>query len=38
MRLNIDPDDCDQMKIKHILLEIYSYHDDIAGSKYNHQQ
>ena len=31
VRVQLDPDDCDQMKIKRILMEIYSFHDDIAS-------
>ena len=30
MRLQIDPDDCDQMKIKRIITEIYALHEEIS--------
>ena len=34
VRYRIDPDDCDQMKMKEILLEVYSFHDAIASGQY----
>ncbi len=33
VRYRIDPDDCDQMKMKEILLEVYSFHDAIASGQ-----
>lgn len=33
VRLQIDPDDCDQMKIKRIITEIYALHEEISTEK-----